>query len=80
MSLSNLTIPSDLKCSSRIFRIAVMKMMSEISGEDYQFLTFSDNGFNRALRLFTKGTASLTLAFSRTWKDLEGREGSLWPL
>lgn len=60
MSLSNLTIPSDLKCNSRIFRIAVMKMMSEISGEDYQFLAFSDDGFNRALRLFTKGMATFS--------------------
>ena len=60
MSLLNLTIPSDLKCNSRIFRIAVMKMMSEISGEDYQFLTFSDDGLNRALRLFTKGMASFS--------------------
>lgn len=60
MSLSNLTIPPDLKCNSRIFRIAVMKMMSEISGEDYQFLAFSDDGFNRALRLFTKGMTTFS--------------------
>ena len=55
MSLSNLTIPSDLKCNSRIFRIAAMKMMSEISGEDYNLLGLSDYVFDRALRSFTRG-------------------------
>jgi len=32
-----------------------MKMMSEISGEDYNLLGFSDDGFDRALRSFARG-------------------------